>query len=51
MTLEKATKVLEEQYEKANALEWVQNPLAYALFHVWKMADAEPPKKRGTSDV
>ena len=40
MTLEKAIKMLEEEYEKAKKLEWVHNPLAYALYKVWKRADA-----------
>lgn len=41
MTLEKAIKLLEASYEKAKKLTFVRNPLAYALYHVWKMADRE----------
>ena len=41
MTLEKAIKMLEEEYERANRLEFVRNPLAYALYRVWKKANAE----------
>ena len=41
MTLEKAKKLLEEEHEKAKMLEYVHNPIAYALYHVWKKADAE----------
>lgn len=41
MTLEKAKKLLEAEYEKAKKLEYVRNPLAYALHKVWKKADAE----------
>ena len=41
MTLNKAIKLLEEEYEKAKKLEWVRNPLAYALYKVWKMVDRE----------
>ena len=41
MTLKKAIKCLETEYEKAKRLEWVHNPLAYALYQVWKMADRE----------
>ena len=44
MTLKKAIKLFEEEYEKANRLEWIHNPLAYALYQVWKMADAERSK-------
>ena len=36
MTLEKAIKMLEAEYERAKKLEWVHNPLAYALYQVWK---------------
>ena len=39
MTLEKAKELLEEEYERAKKLEWVENPLAYALYHVWRTAD------------
>lgn len=46
MTLEKAIKLLEIQYEKAKGLGHIRNPLAYALYKVWKMADNEPPKKK-----
>lgn len=41
MTLNKVIKLLEFEYEKAKRLEWVQNPLAYALYQVWKIADRE----------
>lgn len=39
MTLKKAIKLLEEEYEKAKKLEWVHDPLAYALHKVWREAD------------
>ncbi len=39
MTLKKAIKLLEEEYEKAKKLSWVSKPLAYALYKVWKRAD------------
>ena len=41
MTLDKAIKLIETEYEKAKKLEWVHNPLAYALYKVWKMVDRE----------
>lgn len=41
MTLKRAIKMLEEEYERAKRLDWVRNPLAYALYKVWKMADTE----------
>ena len=39
MTLERAIKILEKEYEKAKKLEWVRNPIAYALYKTWKQAD------------
>lgn len=41
MTLQKALKLIEEEYERAKKLEYVRNPLAYALFQVWRKADTE----------
>ena len=41
MTLNKAIKMLEAEYEKAKKCEFVYNPIAYALYQVWKKADAE----------
>ena len=43
MTLDKAIKLLEREYEKAKGLEVVYNPIAYALYKVWKMADGREP--------
>lgn len=40
MTLEKAIEILKKEYEKAKQLEWVRNPIAYALYKTWKQADA-----------
>jgi hypothetical protein len=37
--LKTAVKQLICEYERAKRLEWVQNPLAYALYQVWKVAD------------
>jgi hypothetical protein len=39
MTLNKAKELLEKEYENAKGLEFVQNPMAYALYQVWKKAD------------
>lgn len=44
MRLQTAIKLLEIEYEKAKKLEWVRNPIAYALYQVWKKAD----RKGGT---
>lgn len=45
LTLQKAIKQLEAEYEKARKLDFVRNPLAYALYKVWKVANAEPSKE------
>ncbi len=47
MRIKRAIRLLEAEYEKAKKLEWVHNPLAYALHQVWKMADADHPPKKG----
>ena len=42
MTIAKAIKMLENEYEKARENSYVNNPLAYSLYKVWKIADSEP---------
>lgn len=39
MTIERAIGFLRVEYEKAKRLAYVRNPLAYALYQVWKVAD------------
>ena len=39
MTPEEAIKLLESEYERAKRLDFVINPIAYALYQVWKKAD------------
>lgn len=39
MKIETAIKNLEEKYETARKLEYVRDPVAWALYQVWKMAD------------
>lgn len=41
MTLEQAIELLRKEYERAKNMEYVKKPLAWALFQVWKKADAE----------
>ena len=41
MTLEKAIRLLETEYEKAKKSTFVRNPIAYALYRVWKIADEQ----------
>lgn len=45
MTIEKAKALIDEEYERAKKLEYVQDPLAFALYSVWKMADKERKTK------
>ena len=42
--LRKAVNQLQIEYEKALQLPFVRNPLAYALYHVWKAVDREATK-------
>ena len=41
MTLEQAKYHLDKEYERAKRLDYVKNPLAYALYQVWKKADSK----------
>ena len=41
MTYEEAKALLDEEYERAKRLEYVINPLAYALYQVWKKVDTK----------
>lgn len=40
MTLEKAINSLIAEYERALRLDYVRNPLAFALYRVWRKADS-----------
>lgn len=44
MTLGKAIELLCEEYGKALTLEYVRDPLAYALYHTWKKVDERKKK-------
>ena len=46
MRIETAIEKLKEKYEKAQKIEYVRDPVAWALFHVWKMADEDGRNKR-----
>ena len=39
VSLEKAIEMLKAEYERASKLEFVYDPLAWALYQVWKIAD------------
>lgn len=45
MTLEKAVKLLEEKYKQAQKMEYVQKPLAWALYQTWKEVDSMKDEK------
>ena len=45
MTIEKAIERLREEYEKARENPYVNDPVAYALYHVWKEADKSSEKR------
>lgn len=36
MTIEQVQELLREEYEKSKRLEYVKNPIAYAVYQVWK---------------
>lgn len=42
MTLEEAKSLLDKEYERAKNLDYVINPLAYALYQTWKKVDKAP---------
>ena len=39
MNLEKAKEILEEEYERAKSLTYVNDPLAFAMYQAWKKID------------
>jgi hypothetical protein len=46
--LDKAIIFLREQYERAQRIEYINDPLAWALYQTWRHVDEPPkePKKR-----
>ena len=42
MQLARAIRLLEREYEDAKTREYIRNPMAYALYKVWKIANSEP---------
>jgi hypothetical protein len=44
MTIEKALKMVQDAYAKAKKLDYIRDPLAFALYKGWKLADADQPK-------
>lgn len=39
--LHKAIRLLEQEYERAKEMDFVYNPIAWALYRVWKKVDGE----------
>lgn len=46
MTLERAIELLRFEYSKAKQQEWIKNPLAYAIYQVWKTADKKTRRNK-----
>ena len=51
MTLEKAIKMLEAEYERAKTLNYVRDPLAYALHLVWRRVEEKRRKEKENEDI
>lgn len=47
MSIDDAITALEAEYERAKNLSFVRNPVAFALYQVWKKADAKGGKDNG----
>ena len=41
MTIEKALEKVKERYEKSKGLQWVHDPVVWALYHTLKEADED----------
>jgi hypothetical protein len=46
--LDKAIELLEQNYEEAEGKDWIESPIAYALYQTWKVFDEK--KRRKTDD-
>ena len=44
MTVQRALKLVEREYDQAKKLDWIHNPLAYALYKVWRLVEKEAEK-------
>ncbi len=45
MTFDEVVELLKSEYEKAKQLDFVQRPLAYALYKTWKIVDKKRVKE------
>ena len=41
MSIEDAIDLIRSKYEDNKGKKWVQNPVAYTLYEVWKIADSK----------
>lgn len=46
MTFDEAVEQLRKEYEHAKKLKHVKNPIAYALYHTWRVADSKKERER-----
>lgn len=46
MTFDEAVEQLRIEYEKAKKNKHIKNPIAYALYHTWRMADSKKERER-----
>ena len=46
MTLDKAINLIVIEYERAKHMDYVEKPLAFALYQVWKIVDSEKGDKK-----
>ena len=51
VTLQKAIRMLDAEYERAKQLEYVRNPLAWALYRVWKAVDKDKPEVEQDAEI
>ncbi|MBR4874132.1 MAG: hypothetical protein IKV50_09155 [Clostridia bacterium] len=45
MSIEEAIELIKEKYAKNKNAEYVRNPVAYTLYQVWRISDAQSEKK------
>ena len=43
--MDRVHRLVEEDYERASKETWIENPLGYALYRVWKQIDTEYQEK------
>ena len=46
MSFDEAVEQLRIEYEKAKKNKHIKNPIAYALYHTWRMADSKKEREQ-----